>query len=576
MTETDAAGNTTSTTVPVTIDTTAPALTAVLDPSSDTGVQGDGITSDTTPTISGTGEPGSTISVVIDGQTLTTTVTSGGTWSVTPASDLTDGTYTALVTETDTAGNSLTATVPVVIDTTSPKLTALLDPSSDTGVLGDGITSDTTPTISGTGEPGAAISVVLDGQTLTTTATSGGTWSVTPVTALADGTYTVSVTETDASGNINTTTVPVTIDTTAPAAPTIDPVTDVATTVTGKGDAGATVTVTYPNGSTSTATVQADGTWTTTMPATVDLKGGDKVTATQTDSGNNTSGSATAIVTDTNTAPIATAVPITTPQGKAVSGAVTATDADGDPLTFTKTTDPSYGTVIVNSDGTYTYTPNASYSGPDSFTVTVSDGKGGTNTAIINITVTLVNDPPIATAVPITTPQDKPVSGKVTATDADGDPLTFTKTTDPTYGTVIVNPDGTYTYTPNANYSGPDSFMVTVSDGKGGTSIVTVSVMITIEQIALKFYNGITPNGDGNNDVWWIDGIEGYPDNEVLIFNRWGDKIIELRNYDNTNVFWDGKNRQGKMVPDGTYYYLVKIRNEKTHKGWINLRSGNN
>ncbi len=149
-------------------DTTAPALTAVLDPSSDTGVQGDGITSDTTPTISGTGEPDATISVVIDGQTLTTTVTTvtaGGTWSVTPPTALTDGTYTASVTETDAAGNTTSTTVPVTIDTTAPALTAVLDPSSDTGVQGDGITSDTTPTtaaranrmptISGHGRTGA-------------------------------------------------------------------------------------------------------------------------------------------------------------------------------------------------------------------------------------------------------------------------------------------------------------------------------------------------------------------------------------------------------------------------------------
>ncbi len=75
----------------------------------------------------------------------------------------------------------------------------------------------------------------------------------------------------------------------------------------------------------------------------------------------------------------------------------------------------------------------------------------GTTTVTVNITVTPVNDVPIGTGDTKTTNEDTPVSGAVTGTDVDGDALTFTKATDPSNGTVVVNPDGTYTYTPNAD-----------------------------------------------------------------------------------------------------------------------------
>ncbi|RYD95296.1 MAG: tandem-95 repeat protein, partial [Sphingobacteriales bacterium] len=187
----------------------------------------------------------------------------------------------------------------------------------------------------------------------------------------------------------------------------------------------------------------------------------------------------TVTITIQNSAPVATSPAITTAEDTPVNGTITATDADGDPLTFTTTTTPTNGTVVLKTDGTYTYTPAANFNGTDSFVVTVSDGKGGTTTVTINVTVTAVNDIPVATSPGVTTTEDTPVNGTITATDADGDPLTYTTTTPPTNGTVVVRPDGTYTYTPNANFNGTDNFVVNVSDGKGGTTTVTINVTVT-------------------------------------------------------------------------------------------------
>ena len=186
---------------------------------------------------------------------------------------------------------------------------------------------------------------------------------------------------------------------------------------------------------------------------------------------------------------------ISTPEDTPISGRASASDVDGGLLTYALTNQPAKGTVVVNPDGSYTYTPAPDFNGTDSFAITVSDGKGGTAVITVFVTVTPVNDPPVPGKLPdgaadpnfnpaagryqTTTPENTPVSGRVRAYDVDGDPLTFAKASDPQNGTVTVNPDGTYTYTPKPGFNGNDSFTVTVSDGKGGTATITVAVTVT-------------------------------------------------------------------------------------------------
>ncbi len=117
----------------------------------------------------------------------------------------------------------------------------------------------------------------------------------------------------------------------------------------------------------------------------------------------------------------------------------------------------------------------------------------------------------------------------------------------------------------------PGKYTITVKDARGFLVTDTVNVELDFEgACGLHIYKGITPNGDNNNDSWIIDGIEEFPTNNVFLFNRWGDKVWEKNNYNNTSVIWEGTNMKNERLPEGTYFYLISI-NSKKFKGWVEL-----
>ena len=141
--------------------------------------------------------------------------------------------------------------------------------------------------------------------------------------------------------------------------------------------------------------------------------------------------------------------------------------------------------LALNADGSFTYTPAADYIGPDSFTYTVSDGQGGTDTGTVSHRrrppPTPRRWPPTTPTPPTRTPPSTVAAPGVLGndTDADGNPLSAGSATDPAHGSVTLNANGSFTYTPDANYNGPDSFDYTVSDGQGGTDTATVTITVT-------------------------------------------------------------------------------------------------
>jgi subtilisin-like proprotein convertase family protein len=162
------------------------------------------------------------------------------------------------------------------------------------------------------------------------------------------------------------------------------------------------------------------------------------------------------------------------------------TDADGDALTAAKLTNPAHGTATVNSNGSWTYTSVGGYSGPDSFTYRDNDGVANSNTATVNVTVNPVvaNHAPVAntdsyTAFLNTTLNVSAANGVLkNDTDADSDPLTAAKTTNPGHGTVTLNSDGSLTYVPTTGYFGPDSFTYKANDGTANSAAATVNINV--------------------------------------------------------------------------------------------------
>lgn len=159
------------------------------------------------------------------------------------------------------------------------------------------------------------------------------------------------------------------------------------------------------------------------------------------------------------------------------------TDVEGDARTITARTNGAKGVVVLGSSTTLTYKPNANATGSDTFTYTISDGHGGTAVGTVNVTITPVNDVPNAVNDATFT---VPVSAGATNllvlandTDADGDVLTITATTNGAHGTVAITGAGTgLTYDPVQLYFGTDVFTYTIRDGHGGSD--TATVLLTI------------------------------------------------------------------------------------------------
>ncbi|NNC98270.1 MAG: tandem-95 repeat protein, partial [Gammaproteobacteria bacterium] len=244
-----------------------------------------------------------------------------------------------------------------------------------------------------------------------------------------------------------------------------------------------------------TYTVDAEGTWTYSLSnANADVNAlnvGDTLIDSFTVlSEDGTEQDVTITIYGSNDGPVAVADMVTTNEDTLVNIDVLDNDTDVDnlPADLSVTSvSASNGTVTINPDNTLDYTPDADYNGSDVIFYTISDGNGGVDTGTVAVTVTPVNDAPVfaTDAVAASTAEDQVLTGTVNATDVDADVLTYTIEIGDgaANGTAAVDASGNYTYTPNDDFNGTDSFVITVTDNGTGALTDTITVNVTINPI---------------------------------------------------------------------------------------------
>jgi len=197
-----------------------------------------------------------------------------------------------------------------------------------------------------------------------------------------------------------------------------------------------------------------------------------------------------------NLLPVAEPHSVTTAEDTPIEIRLMGSDPDSDPLAYIMITDPSHGSLKGTAPN-LTYTPNPNFNGSDSFTFKINDGAADSAPATVSIMVSSVNDPPVANDDTATTREDTPVGTiDVLANDTDVDNVgrylyldTFSVTavSQGSNGSVTINPDNTLTYSPNANFSGSDTFTYTISDNKGLTDTAKVNVTVKAVNDAPRF-----------------------------------------------------------------------------------------
>jgi len=240
------------------------------------------------------------------------------------------------------------------------------------------------------------------------------------------------------------------------------------------------------------------------------------------------------------------------------------------------------GKVFDEGNGRIRYQAKRAYNGMDKFTYTLFDDGGlpqlsseGTVYVIANKT----NLPPIVLADTVRLDQAATIQFNVLENDNDpeNDPLKLNIEEYPQGGALNFNQEGDLTYVGNYYFYGQDYLTYQLCDSTD--NCVTTSVIIEVNQLSIDdllgaIPNVITPNNDGKNDFFKIRNIESYPNNTLLILNRWGQMVYETTNYQNN---WNGQalNSENTSQTNGTYYYILSIvtpLNEvKEQRGFIQI-----
>jgi VCBS repeat-containing protein len=498
-TATDGAGVSNVATVNITIDPVNDLPTAendafTVDEDTDLALTDSILANDTDPD----GDP-LTATLVSSAQHGTLTLNSDGTFTYAPVENFNglDG-FSYLV--SDAEGNSNVATVTITVNSVNDLPSAVNDEYStdeDTplAIAAPGLLGNDTDV---EGDPLSA-AMVAEPEHGTLTLNADGSFLYTPDENF-NGTDGFSYLANDGSGDSLVASVTITVNPVndAPVAGADSYSVDEDATLTIDAAAGVLANDTDIDGDPLTATLvtgPANGTLTLNSDGsfsytpTANFNGSDSFTYSVSDGTTTVEATATITVNPVNDLPEAVNDEYSTDEDTPLTIAAPGilgndTDVDGDPLSASIVNQPEHGTVTLNADGSFVYTPEADFNGVDGFSYLASDASGNSEVATVTITVNPVNDAPTGTADVYATDEDTALTidaaGGVLANDldADGDPLTATMVTGPANGTLTLNSDGSFVYTPNADFNGTDSFVYTASDGTVSTSDITVTINV--------------------------------------------------------------------------------------------------
>ena len=255
------------------------------------------------------------------------------------------------------------------------------------------------------------------------------------------------------------------------------------------------------------------------------------------------------------------------------------TVASGDVLTVTILQNPTKGTAVVKADKTIDYTAAAGTIGADSFQYTICNQCSLCSNGTVGVNI--LNAAPVITppATTITSVAGQSVTIPFISFISDlNDNIDFNSiqiingptsnamaTFDASFNLIM-----DYSNTP---FVGIDQITIQVCDLLSACSQIVLTIEVSGDIIP---YNGVSPNGDGYNDHFEIKNIQFLePTNNVTIYNRWGDKVFEMENYDSLNpaLRFEGRQNNGKELPSGVYFYKVEfLSGRKDLTGYITLK----
>ncbi|MFV0568882.1 MAG: Ig-like domain-containing protein, partial [Citrobacter portucalensis] len=576
---TDQAGNTggVSSSFTIELDSIAPSIPVISSVQDNTAqttgpISNGQISNESRPALSVTGEIGATITVLSDGQAIGTTIVgAGGRWSFTPSAAVGNGQHTLTVTATDSAGNTSLPSggFTDTVDTLAPTAPVITQVADDVGPLIGNLnngqaTNDPLPTLSGTAEANSMVKIYDNGALIGSAPVDGtGAWSFTPGTQLGNGNHALTVTATDAAGNVSPTSAGfnIVVDTVAPLAPTIiqafddvQPGTgtlsngaftnDIRPVLSGSAEAGARVAI-YDNGALlATVTAAIDGTW---EYLTTTLGNGQHVfTAIATDAAGNVSPVSGGFTINVDT--IAPSVPLLVSVVDDIAGGVfNAALSNGQLTNDARPTlngtaeagstvsiyDGStlLGTALVQSNNSWSFTPTTPLAnGSHTFTVTATDAAGNTSGATAGFSVVVDTTAPTQPSISSITDDVGPNTGPIGSNQPTNDArptlngITEANARVDIYDngsfvtSVTADGSGNWSYTPTTPLAqGTHSFTITATDSAGNTSGISSAAAIVVDTVAPGIPTGLAVNANGTA----LTGV-AEPNSTVIITSSGG------------------------------------------------------